>query len=293
MIVVMTGATGLVGRNVAKRLTGRGHGVRALVRDKNRARQLLDCELFDWRTEMDRAFAGADGVIHLAGENVASKRWTQARKRALWDSRIETARELAHAAPGLLFAISASGVGYYGDRGSEVLTENSSAGNDFLARLCVEWENAANAIPAARNVIFRLGVVLSPDGGFVEKVAPMFRRLGASRLGNGRQYFPWIHIQDAAAVIEAAVENAEFNGIYNLTAPEPVTNLELTKELKAATKTWSAPPVPAFALKLIYGELAGALLGSQRAVPERLIKLGQIFRYPSLKLALDPIFSPR
>lgn len=285
MIIVMTGSTGLIGRHLKAELARRGHEVRELSRHEG-ARYRLDAP--------GPAFDGAKALVHLAGANIAGARWTEARKRELVDSRVATARALVPFARDLDVVVSASGIGYFGDRGDEWLDEDAGAGDDFLARLCVQWEAAAREIPARRHVQARFGVVIAEDGGFLEQVAPLFKRLGASRLGDGRQYFSWIERDDVVRVLAAMIEDASFEGAYNVCAPNPVTNAELTEQLKTALGAWPAPPAPRFALRLLYGELADALLYSQRGRPARLLEeRGWKFEQPELSSVLTRIFSTR
>lgn len=299
MVILLTGATGLIGRALIPECLRRGYRVRALVRDVERARASLgrDVELFPWTDGADvppAAVRGIDGLVHLAGENIAAQRWSSARKKALRDSRVQTADALARAMSAPIdFVISASGIGFYGDCGDEELTEAAPPGTDFLARLCLEWETASQRIPARRHVQTRFGVVLAANGGFLEQVTPLFKRLGASPLGSGQQFMSWIHIDDAVAVLMAAIERPSFTGAYNATAPVPLRNRELTRELAERLGVWNAPAVPGFALKLMYGELATALLSSQRALPSRLLVERIKFKYPDFKAALDPFFSRR
>lgn len=279
MKILMTGATGLVGKNLKAKLEERGHEVVALGRKD-----------FPPTTEQIK---NANGLIHLAGENVAAKRWTASRKKALRDSRVETAAKirdvLREQKQKLDFVVSASGIGFYGDRGDEWLTETSQPGDDFLSRLCLEWEAVVDTIPAERHVKLRLGAVLSSEGGFIKEVAPLFRKFGASRLGTGKQWFAWIHIDDVVNVFIRAVEE-NMRGAYNLNSPNPVTNEELTSQMAKVLGVWRSPSAPKLALKLLYGELTTALLGSQRARPEKLLNEGYRFAVPELNRALAELF---
>lgn len=299
MKIVITGATGLIGRAFAFRAADLGHQITALVRDPSGAKAKLPagCELVQWdglkSPPPPEKLKNCEAVVHLAGENVAAKRWNPARKKALRDSRVIAAAMLAN---GLEKAgvqpavfVSASGIGIYGDRADEVLTEDSAPGNDFLARLCVKWETAADMMPAKRVVKLRFGAVLSPEGGFLAKVVPMFRRLGAAPLGSGRQWFSWVHIADVVQVLENSLMWPDYSGAFNVSAPGVVTNKELTLMLKEQIGAWPAPAAPAFALKILYGELAEALLGSQRAEPRRLLATGYQFKFPDLESALNSI----
>jgi uncharacterized protein (TIGR01777 family) len=275
MKILMSGATGLIGSQLKPRLESRGHQIIPLGRKD-----------FPPRAEL---FKNVNGLIHLAGENVAAGRWTSERKQALRDSRVETAvkiREALHeASHHLNFVMSASGIGFYGDRKAEALSETSPPGDDFLSRLCLEWEAAVDTIPADRHVKFRLGVVMSSEGGFLKQVTPIFKRFGASRLGSGKQWFSWIHIEDVLNIFCRAVETP-MDGVYNLTSPNPVTNADLTRALAKGLDVWPSLPVPRFVLRLMYGELGTALLSSQRALPKRLLNDGYDFVRPELNRVL-------
>lgn len=279
MKILMTGATGLVGTKLKAKLEQQGHKVIALGRKEI--------------PPTPEQIENADGLIHLAGENVAAKRWTATRKKALRDSRVETAAKLRDALKEhkqkLAFVISASGIGYYGDRGEEWLTEESKPGHDFLSGLCLEWEAVVDTIPADRHVKFRLGAVLSSEGGFIKEVTPLFKKFGASRLGSGQQWFAWIFIDDVVNVFIRAV-NEKMEGAYNLCSPNPVTNEELTAQMAKALDVWRSPSAPKIALRLLYGELSTALLASQRARPEKLLKEGYKFSVPELNRALAELF---
>lgn len=294
MKILMTGATGLVGRALGIRLVREGHEVVALARDSERARAKLTfpCQLFAWDGEKNdppaAAFEDVDVIIHLAGEGIADKNWSEERKQHLRESRVQSAEKLARAARGtsLKAFISASAIGYYGDRADEKLTEASTPGYGFLSDLCRDWENAADQVPAKRTVKLRFGVILSSMGGFLSRVVPLFQRLGASRLGSGAHYFSWIHIDDVVEAILLAINNNDLKGAVNVVAPNPVTNAEMTDELAKVLKCFRAPPVPGVALKLRYGEMSEVLLGSQRVAPRVLFDYGFKFRFERLEQAL-------
>jgi uncharacterized protein (TIGR01777 family) len=281
MKVVLTGGTGLIGQALHQRLIREGYEVAVLSRPH-------------WNGERDIAPAeilrGCDVVIHLAGENVASQRWSKQRKKHLIDSRITSAKNLndglIRAGVKLKIFMTASAVGIYGDRGDELLDEDSTPGHDFLAELCQKWEAAADQVAAAKTVKLRFGVVLSAHGGFLARVSGLFKRLGASRLSSGKQWFSWIHIDDLVEAIVWTLAPENQGGPFNIVAPHPVTNAQLTQELKLALGAFSAPPVPAFALRLLYGELAGTLMSSQRVLPRRLEAKGFQWKYPTLSEAL-------
>jgi uncharacterized protein (TIGR01777 family) len=237
-------------------------------------------------------------VVNLAGESLAEGRWTAARKRRLVSSRVELTdsivKALALASPRPATLISASAVGYYGDRGAEPLTEQSTPGDDFLARLAVAWETAARAARqlGVRVVHLRSGAVLGRNGGALARMLPVFRLGLGGRIGSGRQYFPWIHLRDEVGVISTALEDVRFDGPVNVVAPDIVTNQEFTRALGRALRRPAAFAVPGFALKLALGELSGVLLGGQRVQPGRLLDLGHQYAFPQLEGALGDVVGP-
>jgi uncharacterized protein (TIGR01777 family) len=280
--IAVTGASGLVGSALTKSLAGQGHQVVPLARPS----------AFDPATGfVDRSvLEGAQAVVHLAGEPIGSGRWSPAKKQAIASSRREGTRALAEAVasldspPGAM--VCASAVGIYGDRGDEVLTEQSSPGSGFLAQVCRDWEAASAPASRAgvRVVHLRFGVVLSPRGGALARQLPLFRLGLGGRLGSGRQYLSWVALDDAVAAAGFVLERPELAGPLNVCSPEPVTNAAFTAELARVLSRPAWLAVPAFALGLALGpELARELvLASQRAVPERLSQAGFRFSYPGL-----------
>ncbi len=292
----MTGATGLIGGALGQRLVRDGHQVRALVRKPEQTSLRFPGSLYAWDARDDapaEAFENADAVIHLAGENIAGRRWTPARKQALHDSRVRGVeslqRGIALSKRNIKLFISASGVGYYGDRGEELLTEASPAGSDFLASLCQDWEAEALKVKADRIVLARFGVALSPHGGFLRQLTPMFQRFGASRIGSGRSWLSWIHIDDLVEALMWALKDDSLRGPINVVAPVPATNREVTATLRSTLATFSAPPVPELALRLLFGEMANMLLGSQRALPTQLESRGFNWRYRDFSSAVGAV----
>jgi uncharacterized protein (TIGR01777 family) len=231
-----------------------------------------------------------DAVVHLAGETVA-QRWNDAVKRRIRDSRVLGTRRLVDAIarvqhrPKVL--VCASAIGFYGDRGDEVLTETSPPGSGFLVDVCREWEAEADraAQLGLRVVKLRIGFVLGKDGGALAQMVPAFRALVGGRLGSGRQWMPWIHVNDVADMFVHAVGN-DISGVWNATAPNPVTNLEFTRAMAAVLHRPAIFPVPEFALTLAFGELGRHMLDSARVVPQAAEKSGYSFRYPELRPAL-------
>lgn len=300
MRILVTGATGFVGRALILRLQRDGHAIRALVRSPRRARDLLgaEVELAPVEEGIARAVAGCDAIINLAGESVAQGRWTATRKRGLWDSRVALTQSLVAAIaadperPRVL--VSASAVGYYGDRGDEALTEASPPGRDYLAQMCQAWESAAEAARehGVRVCCVRVSLVLGVGGGVFEKLRPIARAGLAGPLGSGAQWFPWIHLHDLVEIFARAVSDARFSGTIVGAAPEPVTNRAFTQALARALGRWTFLPVPAWALRLALGEAASALLAGQRASSARAAELDLRFVFPTLEAALADLCDP-
>lgn len=295
MKIALTGGTGLIGNALGKKLVEEGHTLRVLTRRPGTARADLayPCELFEWDglgPVPDHAIQGIDAFIHLAGENIAAQRWTNARMQTLRDSRVKPLQQLKQAFERLKIApqvfITSSGIGVYGDRGDELLNEDSKPGDDFLAKLCVDWESAATAVPAARHVAMRTGVVIASGGGFLSQVTPLFAAFGASRLGSGEQWFAWIQIDDLISIFMDALRNQSLSGVVNATSPNPLKNRQLTKILKDVLDVPSAPAAPALGLKALYGKLSSALLSSQRAYSKKLQDRGFKWKWPHFEAAV-------
>ena len=294
MRVTVTGATGLIGRRLVGELTDRGDEVTVLTRSPARAREALPGTTpVEWDPDSGPAPAealdGRDAVIHLAGEPVA-QRWNDDAKRRILDSREAGTRNLvagmraAAQPPGVL--VSASGVGYYGPRGDERLDEDAPAGNDFLARVCVAWEREAQS-HEGRVVCVRTGIVLDKGGGALAKMLPFFKLGGGGPVAGGRQYMSWIHVDDLIAMYLAALDGDAWTGAVNATAPTPVTNKEFSKALGHALHRPAVAPVPGFAVRALYGEMADIVIHGQRVVPERPRVLGFRFAHPELGEALE------
>ena len=300
MRVLITGATGFIGRALVPLLRREGHQLIALVRSVERARSLLGAEveavaLSAGTHALREALERSDAVVNLAGEAIMSGRWTEARRRVLVESRMQLTKQLvgaiAEARPRPKTLISGSAVGYYGDRGSEVLHESSSGSTDFLAQLCQDWEAAARLAEdfGLRVMTLRTGVVLGRDGGAMAQMLPPFRLGVGGPVGSGRQYMPWIHLHDLVRVIATALSDDRYEGPVNGAAPEQATSREFAKALGRALHRPAVLPVPALALKVIFGEAAGVLLGSQRVEPRRLRELGFTYRFPMLDQAVADI----
>jgi len=295
MRVTVTGATGRIGAGLVAALQARGDEVTVLSRSPDRARAALGTEAVAWRTEDEpapaEALAGRDGVIHLAGEDVA-QRWSDEAKR-----RIRTSRELGTrnlvaglraADPRPAVLVSASAVGWYGPRGDERVDEDTPAASDFLAEVCAVWEREAVAAEAlgVRVVRVRTGVVLDKDGGALAKMLPFFRLGVGGPVAGGDQWMPWIHRDDLVALYLRALDDAAWTGAVNGTAPEPATNKDFARALGRALHRPAFAPVPGFAVRVLYGEMADIVVNGQRAVPKRTQALGFSFRHPQLDEAL-------
>jgi hypothetical protein len=294
MKVFITGGTGFVGSAVSGRLIQGGHEVVVLSRSgrspgPSGARVVRGdpVQAGDWQDEAARA----DAAVNLAGESIF-QRWNKEVKKRLTDSRVLTTRHLVDAlaaggrAPALL---SASAVGYYGPRGDETIDESSAAGNDFLADLCVQWEAEANRASdaGARTTVMRFGIVLDRGGGALEMMTKIFKWGLGGRLGSGDQYFSWIHRRDLADAVSFLLENPDAAGAFNLTAPHPVTNAEMTKTLAQKLSRPAILPAPGFAVRGALGEFGSVLLEGQRVYPQNLLDAGFEFTFPRLEQALD------
>ena len=235
---------------------------------------------------------GADGIINLAGEPIAAKRWNEVQKERLRSSRLATTKSMVNAIAKAdvkpKFLINASAVGYYGARGDELVTESAGPGQDFLARLCVDWENEAKKAEASgvRVALLRTGIVLAKGKGALAKMVPPFKIFFGGPLGRGQQWMPWIHIEDEIGLITYLIENAEARGPFNGTAPNPVTMNEFSKTLGDVLNRPSWARVPPSVLALMLGEMSEMLVNGQRAMPEAALKLGYVFKYPQLAEAL-------
>jgi uncharacterized protein (TIGR01777 family) len=304
MRVIITGGTGLIGRALMASLAADGHEVIILTRDPARATGLppgARAERWDARSAAGWGTLanGADAIVNLAGENLAAGRWTPERKRRILDSRIQAGQAVVAAVraaavkPGVV--VYSSGIGYYGASGDAEVTEASPPGRDFLAQVCVAWE-AASAETAAlgvRSVVVRSATVLSREGGALPRLMLPFRLFVGGPLGNGQQWWPWIHIADEVAAIRFLIERADAQGPFNLAAPQLVRQAEFSRALGRALGRPSWLPVPAFALRLLLGEMAAVLLDGQRAAPQRLLELGFAFRFPTIEAALRDLAAPR
>ena len=299
--ILITGATGSIGRRLVQELTVRGDEVTIFTRNPNNAKKKIanpgkcvkwDYErLNDWRNELN----GVDVVIHLAGENLGAKRWNEEYKKLAYDSRIISTRNLVEAIKSVeqkpKTFICSSAVGIYGDRYDEVLDETSSLGKDFLANLCKDWENETAEVEklGVRRVSIRTGLVLEQNEGLMKKLIPSFKMFLGGWLGSGRQWFPWIHIDDIVGVYLYAIDNPNVTGAINGASPGIVTNKEFSKTLGKVLRRPALFPIPKVAVRIVSGELGNYTTHSQRITVEKLINSGYKFKFEKLEGALKNI----
>ena len=297
MKILVAGASGFIGSYLTGFMLKRAHHVIGVARSQPK-QEILDPNYRfiaadttlpgPWQDSL----ADVEAVINLAGRTIFG-RWNPAVKTEIRESRIRTTRHVVQGLPSGKPAvlINASGVGHYGNRGDEVLAEEASAGDDFLARLSGDWEQEALAAEAkgARVVLTRFGVVLGKGGGAMAQMIPAFKSFLGGPLGNGRQWFPWIHIEDLAEAMQFLIDRPEISGPVNVCAPEPVRNRDFAAALGRALKRPAVMPAPAFMVRLALGEFAEVLLGSQRAIPQKLLRHQFRFRHAHIRSALDSI----
>ena len=298
MKILITGATGFLGRRVCEVLSQAGHTIVALSRDPTKAKQRVPAltEAFRWDA-LAEALKSCDAIVNLAGETVAG-RWTDEKKKAIRDSRVLGTRNLVESLTKLdsrpKVLISASAIGYYGDRGEETLTEDSPPGSDFLAQVCQAWESEAARAEnfGIRVVRLRIGLVLGPGGGALQAMLPIFKLGLGGPLGSGRQFWSWVHRDDVAGAILFALERDDLRGPINVTAPQLVRQRDFAQILGRVLRRPAILPAPAFALKLILGEFASELLSSKKVLPQRLQQQGYQFRFAELEPALRALVAP-
>lgn len=301
MKVVVTGATGFVGKYVVQNLLKEGMTPVVLSRNPSQAQKVFGSSIqaHAWNPEKEMApvtvLETADAVVHLAGEGIANKRWSEKQKKKILDSRVLGTQNLVKALNSLKgkkpkVLVSASAIGFYGNRGSDVLNETSLLGNGFLADVCEAWEAEARKVdPSIRLVTPRIGIVLGREGGALQKLLPLFKLGGGGPVGSGNQYMSWVHVKDVAGMIVFAIKNDSIRGVMNTVAPNPVTNSEFTKALGKAVRRPAFMPAPAFALKLAMGELSVLVLHSQRVLPEVAQKAGYVFQFSQIQEALNDL----
>lgn len=302
MRILITGGTGLIGSALAAELAQAGHEVIVLSRNPDRAGDLpagVRAERWDGRTAQGWAHLadGAGAIVNLAGASIAGEgflpsRWTPERKRLILQSRLDAGRAVVEAvqqaAHKPAVVIQSSGIGIYGFAGDRVLDESAPAGSDWLAQVAVQWESATAPVEAmgVRRAVIRTAVVFSRKGGVLPLMLLPFRFFVGGPIGGGKQYVPWIHIADEVGAIRFLIEHPDARGPFNLVAPEVMTNAEVSRVIARVLRRPSWLPLPAFIMRLMFGEVATLLLEGQRAVPERLRELGYAFRFPTLEGAL-------
>lgn len=299
MRVLITGGTGLIGQELSRALVAEGHEVIVLTRAPEKAQRVpAGVKLQKWDGQSAEGWGeladGAGAIVNLAGAGIADKRWSRERKQEIRQSRINVGKAVleaiaaAPAKPDVL--IQASAVGYYGTHtGDAQVTESFSPGGDFLSKVCFDWEASTAAVKqyGVRRAVIRTGVVLSNEGGAFPKQVLPFKLFVGGPVGSGKQWYPWIHIEDEVRAIQFLIANDKAEGPFNLCAPNPVTNKEFSKLIGEILGRPSFLPAPAFALKLLFGEMAVVLLEGQRAVPQRLLELGFQFKYETAQAALQ------
>jgi len=298
MSVLITGGTGFVGRYVIERVDD------PIVTSRNRQGALNKLGdsvtgVVQWSPQSDPLVLDpamdCRAVVNLMGDSIAEGRWTAKKKKSIRDSRVQGTLKLVEAVSKLekkpeVF-VSASAVGFYGDPGDTEVTESHPMGEGYLPEVCKEWEDAADTVAAlgVRVVKLRIGIVLGADGGACEKMIPLFKLGLGGKLGSGKQWFPWIHVEDLAGMIDWAIRTTDASGVYNATAPNPVTNGQFTAALAESLGRWAVLPAPKFGLRIALGEFANSLFFSQRVVPQRAVEEGYDFRFPELGGALKDI----
>lgn len=296
--ILITGGTGTVGKHLSQTLVQRGHEVLLLSRNPDPNSQY---KTFKWdikNQQIDPAcIDGVDTIIHLAGAGIADERWTDERKETLIKSRTDSIaliynllKEKKHQVTSV---VSASAAGYYSDRGEQLMFEESEPAHDFLGHCCIEWEQAVDkGIDLGLRVLkFRTGVILDKDSGALQKIAQPIKYGVGAPLGNGKQWISWIHLTDVSEMYVFGVENEYLKGAFNMGSPQPITNAELTKAIaKQLGKPLWLPNVPAFALKLVLGEMSAVVLGSAKMSSQRIEEIGFKFLYPSIEGALEDIY---
>ena len=295
MKILIGGSHGLVGTALIKSLEAEGHEIFRLVRHAPTSKTEVEWSPDRYSIALAR-IEGFDAVVNLAGESIAEGRWTDEKKRRIRESRVKGTKLLGDALANLTVRpktfVCASAIGYYGNRGDELLTETSAPGDDFLAKVCAEWEQATAlaAEKGIRVVNARFGVILDNNGGALQKMLPPFRMGVGGRIGSGKQWMSWIALDDVIGGIKFALANESVRGPVNFVSPNPVTNAEFTKTLGKVLSRPTIFPIPGFAIKLMFGEMGEALLlGGQRVAPVRLVGGGFEFRYPQLQAALGHI----
>jgi len=294
MHVLITGGTGFIGSYLVNALLTRGDTVTIVTRS-SRSSSTDGLYYVGWSDNLVAEVEKSDAVVNLAGSNLFDTRWNDDVKKEIISSRVDATQNIVNSINGSISKpkvfISSSAVGYYGDQGDQKLTEDSPPANDFLATVCVKWEDEAHKMnsPATRLVIPRIGIVQQKEDGALQKMLLPFKLFGGGPIGSGNQYYPWIHMDDAVGAILYAIDNDNVTGPINLTAPQPVTMSVFAKTLGEVLSRPSWFPIPKFVLSVAVGEAASSIVASHRAIPEKLMQNGFTFRQPDLKAALTDI----
>ncbi|MEN4011152.1 MAG: TIGR01777 family oxidoreductase [Bellilinea sp.] len=299
MNVLMAGGSGLIGSRLTQNVLQAGNKVWILSRYPERMRQAQGIQAVGWDAATPRGWGGLveqmDVVINLTGENLGAGRWTAARRASFYSSRVNSGKALvaaiAQSGSKPKVVVQASAVGYYGDGGDQELDEQCPPGSDSLAQLCVDWENSTRAVEdlGVRRVVIRTGVALAPHAAVFKRLTLPFKLFVGGPIGSGRQWLPWIHLDDVVAAIRFLIDDPAASGAYNLTSPQPMRNAEFGKTLAKAMRRPYWMPVPGFALRLALGEMSRLVLEGQRALPHRLLAAGYVFRYEQLEAVLSDL----
>lgn len=300
MRVLITGGTGFIGRHLASSLISDDHEVIILSRDPTRAKPVAGAKAVAWDGKSADGWGeladGAGAIVNLAGESIGGGRWTDSRRKAIVESRVNAGRavmqaiDAAKVKPGVL--IQSSAVGYYGPRGDELVTEKASPGTDFLSRVVWDWESSTAGAQrmGVRRVVLRTGLVFGLDGGSLPLMLLPFRfYVAGGPLGSGKQYVPWIHLADEIGAIRFLMANEQASGAFNLSSPNPVTYKEFASTVGEVMGRPSFMPAPSFAIKAVLGDMSTLVLTGQRQIPERLLEMGYVFQFPELEPALRDI----
>ncbi len=301
MRAIVTGGSGLIGRALCRELVDHGHEVMVLSRNPGKKEEGLpnEVEIVEWDAQSAKGWGDlvneTDAIVNLAGAGLADGRWTDERKRSILESRVQAGQAVLEAVSAAStkpkVVIQSSAVGYYGPRRDEKLDEDAAPGSDFLARVCFDWEASTAPVErmGVRRPIIRTGIVLSAEGGALPKILLPFKLFAGGPMGDGKQYWPWIHIKDEVRAIRFLMENEKASGPFNLAAPQPLTNKEFAAVVGQVMGRPALLPAPAFALKLALGEMSTVLLDGQRAMPSRLQELGFEFDFAALDAALKDL----
>lgn len=300
MRVIITGGTGLIGSALAKSLLADGHEAIVLSRNPGSAKIATGVRIENWTGKSGDGWSNLitsdTAIVNLAGAGIGDKRWSEDRKKLILESRVNAGAAvmdaIQKAAEKPRVVIQSSAVGYYGTPGNQLLTEDSPAGEDFQADVCKQWEDSTKAVESmgVRRAVIRSGVVLSMDGGAFPRMLLPYKLMVGGPIGNGKHWFPWIHIDDEIKAIRFLIENDGAKGVFNVMAPNPLTNGDFTHEVGKAMNRPAVIPVPKLALQMIFGEMAVILVEGQHAIPKRLQEHDFEFTYPTIEPALKDLF---